>query len=324
MPGTNAIARLRGIGIGEDVTAFGTYQAPGTGQGLLCAEGVNIVETLAVLEASAARQTLYANATERVMGRKGWTATLPFTVPLRSAGFKMLMKQAFGTAGGSGPFVYVKATSNLALGQCLQMHTGDGVNQISASGGRPKTLKFSVSPAGLLKCDATLVGSTYAVGASAALPAVTLDAEPYWTWRRAAVAINGAASLFSGFDLDIDLGVADDDASATTLGSQVATSLPFNGNIAVKGNLTRLYISDGTAESAFDGYARTGAEGNVVITFTSGDADVLAFAIECVFGKPTISGSGLITETIPFECRQVVGALSLTNGPFAILLTDGT
>jgi len=322
MAGTNAIAKIRGIGIGEDNSTFGTYQQPAAGQGLLCAEGMSIVETLAVLEAQAARQTLYANASERVIGRKGWTGTLPFTVPLRSSGFKLLMKQAFGTAGGAGPFVYVKATSNLTAGQCLQMHTGDGVNQISASGGRPKTLKFSVSPAGLLKCDVTFVGSTYTTSALAALPAVTLHTEPYWTWRRAAVKINGAASLFSGFDLDIDLGVADDDASATTLGSQVATSLPFNGNLVVKGNLTRLYISDGTAESAFDGYARAGSEGTVEITFTS-SSDIIAFLVECVFGKPTISGSGLITETIPFECRQVTGALSLTNGPFAISVTDG-
>lgn len=324
MSGTNAIGRLKGLGIGEDLTAFGTYQQPAAGQGLLIREDVHVKETLAILEAAHVRQSIYFNQTERVMGRKGWEAAASFAVPLRSSGFKMLLKQAFGTAGGAGPFVFVKASTNLVVGQSLQFHTGDGVNQISASGGRPKTLKFKTDPAGLLICDATWVGSTYMVGASAALPAVTLDAEPYWTWRRAACAVNGVAALISGFELDIDCGVADDDASATTLGSQVATSLPFNGNMVVKGSLSRLYVSDGTAESAFDGYARTGAEGNVVITFTSADADVLAFAIECVFGKPTISGSGLITESIPFECRQAVGALTLTNGPFAILLTDGT
>jgi len=316
----NAIGRIKALGIGEDNTSWGVYQLPTAG--LLVREEVQIKEELAILDAAHVRQSIYFNQTERVIGRKGWSAALSCAVPLRSDGFKLLMKQAFGTAGGAGPFIFTKQTANLALGLVLQQHIGDGVNQICASGGRPKTLKFSTTPAGLLICDATIVGAVYLPSALAAVQAVVLRTEPYWTWRRATVAVNGVAALVSGFELNIDLGTADDDASATTLGTQTATSLPFNGNMVVNGSLSRLYTSDGSAESAFDGYARTGAEGNVVITFTDG-TDSLQFAIECVFGKPTISGTGLVTESIPFECRQVVGALTLANGPFAITVTDG-
>lgn len=316
----NAIGKLKGIGIGEDNTTWGTYAQPAAG--LLVREEVQTKEELAILEAGHVRQSIFANVSERLIGRKGWSGTLPFVVPLRSAGFKLLLKQAFGTAGGAGPFVFTKQTANLALGLTLQQPIGDGTNEIKVSGGRPKTLKFKTDPAGMLVCDASVVGAVYAVAAAASLPAVTLHTEPYWTWRRAAAKVNGTAAPISGFEIDVDLGVADDDASCMVLGSQTAGSFPFNGNHVVKGSLSRLFTSDGTAESAFDGYARSGAEGTFEVTFTSG-SDVLYFGVECVFGKPSISGTGLVTESIPFECRQVVGALTLTNGPFSIGITDG-
>jgi len=314
-----ALGKLKGLGVGEDNTTWGTYVAPAAS--LLVREAIQIKEELAILDAGSVRQSLYANQTDRLIGRKGWSATVPFAVPIKSASFKLLLKQAFGTAGGSGPFVFVKQNENLAIGLVLQQPLGDGTNEIRGSGGRPKSLKFSVTPSGLLVCEAQVVGAVYTTDTATALPAVTVLAEPYWTWRRAAALVDGVSTAISGFDLDIDLGTGDSDAECMVLGSQTPGTYPFNGNLVVKGTINRLYSVDGTAESAFEGKARSGAEGNLTVTFTSG-TDVLVFAIECVWGKPTISGEGLITESIPFECRQVVGALTLANGPFSIGITD--
>jgi len=320
----NALSKLKAVEIGEDNTTWGVYAAPTTG-GLFVKEDGQTREELAFLDAAHARNSLYLHQTDRVLGRKGWARPLSFSVPLRSAAFKLLLKQAFGTAGGAGPYVYVKQATNLSTGLCLQEQMGDATNEIRASGGRPKTMKFKVDPSGFLVCDTALVGAVYTTGTVGTLNPPTLHTEPYWRWMRAACKVNGSAAPMSGFELDIDFGLADDDSSCMVLGSQTPGSYPFNGNLQVKGTVNRLFLTDGTAESAFDGYFRAGSAGTVEFTFTAG-SDVLYFGIECVFGAPSHSGTGLIMEAIPFECREITtggGVTELTNGPFSMGITDG-
>ena len=277
-----------------------------------------------MLEGIHLTQQPYLDKDDFAVGEQHWEAPASGTVPVKSMAYKMLLQHAFGgvTEAGAGPYThtYTPQTTLLSTGLSLTQYLGDGAKEIKASGGRIKSLEWSVNSNGLVEWKASLHGATYEAAAIAGAPSFSLETPPYFDFTHATVTMNSAGAganpfACNGFNLSLDFLTATGQAEAYTLGSAVPTALDSTG-IRGTGSFTRRHTADGTHQSAYLGYFLAKTAFEAVITLSGGADKTCVFTLQGIFGQPTRSGTGVITETIPFTlCKN-------DDTPVTIVITD--
>lgn len=310
----------KAVGVAQEA-AFDTYLAAATW--LPIREGANIQKVHALLEGPHLHQQPYRYIDDSQIGMANWTAALSGTVPVKSQAWKTLLFALFGShdeTGASPPYIhtYVPALDFADfLGLSLTQWIGDNVNEIRASGGRVTQLTIGSTGAGLIEWSAQLFGATYLKAAKAGTPALTLDAPPYFDFAHATVTMEGAALILSGFDITFTNKIATAAAEAWSLGSSVPAYLDSTG-FDVTGTLNRRLLADGTNQSVFNEHFDAHTPLDLVFTLNGGADMTLVITLQVYVGQPTVSGAGIITESIPFVAAYYDGA------PITVVMTDDT